>query len=649
MQESVERNIEWSKDRHLISYFSKYAYPFIWLFLLALILLFVNTGIELAFPALFKKAIDEYIAKKDVNIERKFKVDTKNNFILDRSEDAIKVLDNKKISYKVLGEKIIIPRDLYSKIPKNDLESIRKKDLNGLYRLFLLYWLMIIINLLAVALMTYIVGLIGQKIIYSLRSKTFKRMLSLRLSFFHKNPLGRLVTRVSNDIEAINEMITSVGVFFVKDIVLIIGIVGIMSWMNLELTLITMVFFPFILSFTGVFAKKWRFLYRKSRVKLAEVNAFLSEHISMMDLIKIYRKENKIAIDYSDKNQELFDARFDVRKSNALFGPSIRFTQDLTVAAILVYGGSLILHQSLSIGALVAYTAYIRMLYSPIRDLAEKFNIIQSSIAAMEKVHSIHISDQKEDDSKGFDDIREVKQGSIEFKDVYFKYTDEWILNNISLKIKPGEKVAIVGYTGAGKTTIINLLLRYYDIQSGNILIDGIPVRDYSLKNLRRSFSLVQQDVTAFTDTIRENLCFGGGEEEKIKNALKTVELESIIDRFENGIDEQLSEDAGNLSAGERQLLSFARAVYRESPILVLDEATSNIDSITESKIQRVIFDICRDKTAIIIAHRLATIKHVDRIIVLHKGKIVESGSHDELLSNKGIYYRLYKLQWGKG
>jgi len=647
-EELVERNIDWKKDRHLVWYFARYAYPFLLLFLVAIILLIINTAIELSFPVLFKRAIDDYIAKKDDSITGNASIDLKNNFILDNLKNTRLILDDNKIKYRKYKNKIIISKERYSKINRNILSKIRKHDLDGIYKIFLLYWVLLLINLAAVALMTYIIGVIGQKIIFSLRSETFKKMLQLKLSYFHKNPLGRLVTRITNDVEAINDMITSVGAFFVKDIVLITGIIGVMCYMNFELTVIAMIFFPFLLSFTAIFAKKWRILYRNSRIKLAEVNAFLSEHISMMNLIKIYRRENKVKNDYAEKNQNLFDARFEVRKSNALFSPSISFTQNLTMSAVLVYGGSLILKQHLSIGELVAYTAYIRMLFSPIRDLAEKFNIIQSSIAAMEKVYSIMTSTEKEENDHESSSY-EISKGEIEFKNVYFKYSNDWILKDVNFKIRPGEKIAIVGYTGAGKTTIINLLLRYYDIQSGDILIDGIPLKKFSLRNLRKAFSLVQQDVTAFTDSIRENISFGGGDEKRILESLKIVELENIIDRFKNGLDGKLSEDAGNLSVGERQLLSFARAVYKDSVFLILDEATSNIDSITEDKIQRVLFDICRDKTSIIIAHRLATIKHVDRIIVIHKGKVVEIGFHEELLANRGIYYRLYKLQWGNG
>ncbi|MDD2717399.1 MAG: ABC transporter ATP-binding protein [Candidatus Wallbacteria bacterium] len=643
-EEIVERKIVWREDWKLIRYFIHFVAPYARYFALACVFLCLTTFCELTFPYLARTAIDGFIAHKSM---KKAEKQTAEVILLPDRPETEQQLKTDGVDFRIQDDLIVIPVSAYQKIPAENLSRLRASDIAGIYHIFWLYLGLFLLNFLAISMQTFTTGYIAQGIIYDMRKVTFDKMLGLRLSYFQKNPLGRLVTRVTNDIEAIQEMFSSVGVNLLKDVLLILGIFGVMAYMNYRLTLIVMVFFPFLLSFTGIFAEEWRRLYRGTRVLLAEVNAFLSEHISLMSLIKIFRREDMVLNNYIRKNQAYFDANFSVQKSNALFGPGIRLTQDLTVAAVLVYGGSLIFHQKLTIGTLVAYTSYISMLFAPIRDLAEKFNIIQSSIAALEKIYAIHTSDEFIHETP-LVALAKPLMGEIEFRNVYFRYETEWVLQDVSFKIKPGEKVAIVGYTGAGKSTIINLLLRFYDIQSGEILLDGHRIRDLPIARLRDNISMVQQDITAFSDTIRENVAFSEGDDERVLQALSRVELLETVEKLPGKIDKVLAEDGCDISVGERQLLTFARAVYRDARILVLDEATSNIDSLTEARIQKVLFEILRDRTSIIIAHRLATIRNVDRIIVLHKGRKIEEGSHSELLAAQGIYYRLHRLQFTK-
>ena len=524
---------------------------------------------------------------------------------------------------------------------------IASSNFSGLIEIIMLITGLMLIHGVMQFFMTYLMQWVGQKVLLNIRMKLFDHIEKLNFRFLDKNPVGRLVTRVTNDVEGLNEMFSSGVVMIIADFLLILWIVGFMMFINVKLTLITLSILPLLIISTSVFRKKVRSIFTNIRLNVAKMNSFLNEYLSGITIIHLFRKEN-------DKSTE-FDAINDENKQlwvktvfyYASFFPVIEIISTISLALVIWYTAGNILSGVMTIGTLIAFLQYAEMFFRPIRDLTEKYTTLQSAMAAAEKIFDLLDTKdfQKLDDSS----IKfEKLNNSIEFRDVSFSYDGEkQVLKNVSFEVKKGETVAIVGSTGSGKTTIISLLLRFYDINKGKILIDGIEIEKYNVDELREKISLVMQDVFLFSRSVAENIHLGNDRNSvSIDEAIEAVGADQFINALPNKLESDVMERGSTLSSGQRQLISFARAYNNNPDILILDEATSNIDSETEQIIEESLQNLLKDKTSIIIAHRLSTIKRANKIIVLHHGQVKEIGSHKELLEQGGVYSRLYQLQF---
>ncbi len=498
----------------------------------------------------------------------------------------------------------------------------------------------------------------GQQIVYNIRKELFAHIHKLSLSFFDNTPVGKLVTRVTNDTEALSELFSNIIVQFIRDVVKIAALVVIMLVLNPTLAVRAFILLPFIALLTYFFRKVARACYRLSRSRLTAINTYLSEHLSGMSVIRIFRKENEKNREFRAKSRELYNAYFREIMVFAVFRPLIYLTSVLALINIIWGGSGLVFENAadplrgIDVGTLYIFIQYVSSFFEPIQELSEMIGTLQQAIASAEKVFTILDEETKikdpEDPKVPTDGIR----GRIEFDHVWFAYTGEnWVLRDVSFVIEPGESVAFVGVTGAGKTTILSLVGRYYDVNRGRILIDGVDVRDMDKKVLRRAIGQVQQDVFLFTGTIAGNISLMNDEitDEEIYRAAKTANADSFIKGLEHGYEEAVMERGSTLSAGQRQLLSFARTLAYDPAILVMDEATANIDTETEQLITEALARLMKGRTTVMVAHRLSTIQHCDCIMVMHKGKIRESGTHAELLEQNGIYRKLYEIQLRSG
>lgn len=670
-------------DLRLMKRLLKYAKPFAGVIALCVMLLMLITATELLRPKLIQIAIDDYIKGvniplivynqeppyKNVELDGKFYV--RENAINDHSsidEKSVYQLIKYQDNYYMLQGRLdanteeikVIKKDNIYLIESDSISSVvqpitkeqylnfRKHDLSGIKQISLWFLATITLGFILNYIQVYILYYTGQKIIYNMRKELFTHLQKLSLSFFDKNPVGRLVTRLTNDIENLNEMYTGVLVNLFKDIFLLVGIIAVMLKMNYKLALVSFTVLPLILIAAAIFRLKAREAYRLVRVKLAKINATLSENISGMRIIQIFKKEDFKYSEFEDINQEHRTASMKELLVFAIFRPSMDLIYSLALALLIWYGGARVLGGALTFGVLFAFVNYIDSFFKPIMDLTEKFNILQSAMASSERVFLLL------DEEEGIKNIENpIKldkiNGEIEFKNVWFAYKDEnWVLRDVSFKIKPGETAAFVGATGAGKTSIISLISRLYDIQKGEILIDGKNIKEIDKYELRKQVGTVLQDVFLFTGDIKGNIRLNSPEisEETVKEVAKYVNADRFIERLPHGYHEEVMERGATLSSGQRQLLAFARALAFDPSILVLDEATSNIDTETEILIQDAINKVIRNRTTIVIAHRLSTIQHADNIIVLHKGKVREIGNHQDLLEKKGMYYDLYLLQY---
>ncbi|MEW6061332.1 MAG: ABC transporter ATP-binding protein [Bacteroidota bacterium] len=525
---------------------------------------------------------------------------------------------------------------------------IANGDKEGLLWLTMAFFILLIVRGVVQYYNAYVTQKIGQHTIFDLRMELFRHLQRLSLKFYDKNPIGRLITRVTNDIEVLNEMFSSGIVMVFSDVFMIIGIVWFMFAMNWELALVSLSVLPLLFYGTFLFRKKAREAYREVRLYIARINTFMQEHITGMLVDQIFNREKKAFEEFEKHNAGHREANIKSIFYYAIFYPGVDLIGAVAVGLIIWYAGGSALDGTVTIGTVMAFLQFNEMFWRPIRDLSEKYNIMQTAMASSERIFKLLDNQSFIPEATHPIELTEVK-GNIEFRNVWFAYNDEdWVLKNVSFTIEPGQTVAFVGHTGAGKTTIINLLSRFYDIQKGDIFIDGINIRNLSLNSLRKHIAVVLQDVFLFSGDIKGNINLGNEDIsfEEIRRAAQVVGIDRFIESLPKKYDEEVKERGATLSVGQKQLLSFARALAFNPRILVLDEATSSVDTETELLIQSAIQKLLSHRTAIVIAHRLSTIQSADKIMVMHKGEIREMGTHQELLAMKGIYHKLYLLQY---
>lgn len=494
---------------------------------------------------------------------------------------------------------------------------------------------------------TWILQKTGQNIILQMRKDLYRHIQSLGSRYFDITPVGKLVTRVTNDVEALNEMYSGILVQLFRNIVKIVGLAGVMLVLDVRLAAISFVLMPLVIGLTVLCQKIARNIYRLYRTRLTDINTFLSEHISGMKIIQIFGRQERKFEEFHDKNTKLYKAFYREMLMYAVFRPLIYILSILSLMIVLWFGSKNVFDEIISVGTLYIFSNYIRSFFDPIQELAEQFSTLQSSIASAEKIFTVM------DEDEFIPEVENPKQpdkitGKIEFDHVWFAYDGEnYVLKDVSFVINPGEKVAFVGATGAGKSSILNLIGRYYDIQKGHIYIDGIDIRQFSKKQLRSAIGQMQQDVFIFEGDVAYNIRLNDNDitDEQVKEAAEYVNASHFIEKLPQGYHEPVTERGATFSAGERQLLSFARTLAHNPSILVMDEATANIDTETEILIQEALEKLMDGRTTIMVAHRLSTIQHADCIMVMHKGRICERGTHRELLEQDGIYRKLYELQ----
>jgi ATP-binding cassette subfamily B protein len=495
---------------------------------------------------------------------------------------------------------------------------------------------------------TLVTQILGQNVMHDLRTDVFRHLQTLSLSFFSRNPVGRLMTRVTSDVSALNEMLTSGVVALAGDLVTLVAAVGIMLALDWRLTLVAFAVAPPMLAGSRIFRKYARQIHRVARAKIARLAAYLSENLAGMKVVQLFRREGENARRYGEYGRDLYRTHMRANFYSAVFFPFVDVLRATAVALIVWYGGGRVLQEAIPLGTLIAFISYVELSFQPLRELAEKYNVLQSAMAAAEKIFGVLDEKPVVVDPPRPAPLPDVK-GEVAFENVTFAYdAGHDVLHDISFRVRPGEMVALVGATGSGKTSVVNLLCRFWDPRLGRVLVDGRDVRDVAQRDLRRRIAIVLQDVFLFTGTVAENIAMADRSvsRARIEDAARAVRADPFIRSLPGGYDARVSERGSTFSAGQRQLVAFARAMAADPRIIVLDEATSNIDTETELLIQDAMRTLLAGRTSFVIAHRLSTIQRADRILVLHHGRIVESGSHAELLRGKGHYAKLHELQF---
>ncbi len=674
-QEEIIKSYDPEIMRRLLVYIKPYKFHV----LIAVIALFLATAAELLMPVIMQKTIDEKILVSYARLEKKVENQdliqsiNKKKVIIDLPEFlyftdkslgipadyyVTEVTDNPGLIKLIKDEQTIISvSENYLIIKTADLDTlssdarnlIRKTDINSVKKRGLIYLSLLIGGLLSTFLQVYLMAFTGQRVMEDIRLELYNHTVRQSLNFLGRTPIGGLVTRITNDVETINEFFTSVATSVLKDFSLVAGVLVTLFYLDSRLAFITVLSIPPVLIATMIFRKIARNAYRRVRQAVSSVNTFLSERISGMDIVQMFGREKASAEEFEDRNKELLRANLSEMYIFAVFRPLMNLFTALSVAVVIYFGAGQLLKHALSLGILIAFLDLIQKFYRPIMDFAEKFTILQSAMAGGERIFTLMDETDQIDDS-GTEIVPKPVRGKIEFRDVSFAYKkNEYVIKNLSFTVNPGEKVAIVGYTGAGKTTIANLITRLWDVDTGTILLDDVDIRNLTLKNLRETVIPVQQDVFLFSGSISETIKTGLNiSDEEIKKAAVIAQADSFISKMEKGYGTILNERGSNLSTGQRQLLSFARVIAQNPQVIILDEATGNVDTETESMIQKAIEELMKNRTSLVVAHRLSTIRNADKILVLSRGHLEEMGTHEELLSNKGIYYNLYKLQYEK-
>ena len=670
-------------DSRLMKRLLTYARPYWKILLLCILLLLVVTAVQLARPYLIRLAIDDHInvmnlpqvvfsepppeemeyleldglyLARENQLEGDYPDRERYQFIRHEGNYfLIPTFTPNPETVEVTGEpgsySAAINEEEYPArlLSAEELAEMREQDFAGITRIALFLLTIMLFGFGFHYLEVYLLHKTSQQIIYNMRQEIFSHLQDMSLSYFDQNPVGRLVTRVTNDTETLNDMYSQVIVTLFKDIFMLTGIVIIMLAMNIQLTLVTFAIMPLVLVVSIIFRYYAREAYRKVRVRLAKINATISENISGIEIIQIFNQQKRKFQEFKDINKSYYDATMRHILVYAIFRPSMDLLYSLALAILIWYGGGRVLQSTLSFGVLYAFTDYIRRFFQPINDLTEKYNTLQSAMASAERIFTILDNEEEIENPARPVPVPQEVRGRVKFKNVWFSYDDdEWVLKDINLDIEPGETVALVGATGAGKSSMIKLLSRFYDVQRGEITVDGYNIKDFNRRELRKHIGVVLQEVFLFTGTVAENISLHRDDisREEIRQAAEYVNAHGFISRLKNSYEHEVQERGSTFSAGEKQLIAFARTLAYDPDILVLDEATSNIDTETELLIQDALYKLTENRTTIVIAHRLSTIQHADRIVVMHKGKIREMGDHQELLARGGIYHDLYQLQY---
>lgn len=533
-------------------------------------------------------------------------------------------------------------------------DYITPQETEGLWVFVLAFFFLFFFRFVFSYLQEILLNRVGQQVMFDLRTEIYTKLQNQEVAYYDKNPVGRVITRITSDVDSLNELFTSGVIDVLGDLVIIFSIIGMMFYMDWKLALVSLVTVPLLFIATNWFRKKARIGFDKVRTRTAKLNAFLQEHISGAQTVQLFNAEEKAKRNFDEINDDYRNANIETIYYYSIFYPMVDFIGTLGIAMIIFFGGYQILSSvsanPVTIGTVIAFTQYSGLLFQPIRDLSDKFNILQAAIVASHRIFlllDLPIAIQTPTEPKKFGKAI----GKIEFKNVWFAYKNEdWVLKDVSFTVNAGESVALVGHTGSGKTTTTNLLMRFYDIQKGSILLDGVDIRKWDLESLRKNFAVVLQDVFLFSGSIEDNIRLGNKEisAEKIKWSAQEVHAAPFIEKLENSYKTEVKERGAGLSVGQKQLVSFARALAFDPKLLILDEATSSIDTETEQLIQQAVERVMEGRTSLVVAHRLSTIQRCDRILVFHHGELRESGNHQELLNLRGLYWRLFQLQYAE-